>query len=155
MSEPTEITSDCMVAFHYTLTGADGEVIDTSDGGDPLTYLHGAGHIVPGLERAMEGKAVGARFDVEVPPAEGYGERMDYPPQAVPRSMFPAGMPLQAGMSFIGQDPHGNQVPLWIVDVVEDKVLLDDQHPMAGKTLFFAVEVVSIRAASADELGQG
>lgn len=152
MSDVAEIAHDCMVAFHYTLTGADGEVIDTSDGGDPLEYLHGAGHIVPGLERELAGKAVGDHFNVEVAPADGYGEREDYPPQAVPRSAFPPGMPLQPGMSFIGQDPHGNHVPLWIVAVEDDKVFLDDQHPMAGKTLYFDVEVVSIRRATADEL---
>ncbi len=143
-----------VVSIHYTLTNDDGDVLDSSAGGEPLAYLHGAGNIVPGLEKQIEGKFVGDKFDAVVAPAEGYGERTGPDPQAIPRSAF-GDVPVEPGMSFVIEDEDGNQTPLWIVDIDDEQVYVDGNHPLAGETLHFAIEVVGIRDATALELAHG
>ncbi len=144
-----------VVAFHYTLRSGTGELLDESEGGPPLPYLHGAGNIVPGLEQQMLGRAEGDRFDAVIPPAEGYGERRDEPPMEVPRGAFPREAQLEPGMQFATRGPKGEVVPLWVRAVVGDTVQLDTQHPLAGETLHFSVEIVLVRAATADEQVHG
>jgi len=144
-----------VVSFHYTLTNDDGEVLDSSSGRGPMPYLHGASNIVPGLEKQMTGKAVGATFDAVVPPAEGYGERGGPEPQPVPRSAFPSDMPLDKGTPLQAQSPDGQVMMLFIDRVEGDTVFVDHNHPLAGVTLNFAVEVVEIRDATADEKAHG
>jgi FKBP-type peptidyl-prolyl cis-trans isomerase SlyD len=102
-----------VVMFHYTLKNDAGEILDSSSGGDPMPYLHGAQNIVPGLERQMAGKAAGAKFQAVVPPEEGYGVR-EGDPQEVPRQAFPPDVELAAGMQFLATDESGEQVPVWI-----------------------------------------
>ena len=153
MSDNT-IAAGKVVFFHYTLTDADGETIDSSREGNPLPYLHGAGNIVPGLEKQLEGKEVGASFQAVVAPEEGYGVRRGEP-MPVPRDQFPQDLELQPGMQFFGEDPNGNKFPLWIAAIQEGVVLVDPNHPLAGVTLHFDVEVVSIRAASEEEVAHG
>lgn len=147
------VTAGKVVSLHYTLTNPAGKVIDSSDGGEPLAYLHGAGNIVPGLERQVEGKAVGDSFDAVVPPGEGYGERRGPGPQAIPKQHFPP--EVEEGMQFVGQTPEGERFPLWVVGVTETEVLVDQEHPLAGVTLNFAVQIVAIRDASPEELHHG
>lgn len=149
------ISAGKVVAFHYTLTDADGDVIDTSSGRAPLDYLHGAGNIVPGLERQLEGLVVGARLDAVVPAAEGYGERQFPGPQAVPREAFPEDVEIHPGMQFAAQGPRGEMIPLWVKKVEAETVWVDRNHPLAGVELHFAVEIVSIRGASDEELAHG
>lgn len=149
------IAHGCVVLFHYTLTDEEGEIIDTSSGAEPMPYLHGFGNIVPGLERQMEGRKAGDKFTAIVPPAEGYGERNGEGPQAVPRSEMPPDMDPQPGMQLAAQLPDGNVIPLFVVDVDEEHVYLDDEHPLAGTTLHFAVEVMGIRAATEEEMTHG
>jgi len=144
-----------VVSFHYTLTNDAGEVLDSSSGRGPMPYLHGAQNIVPGLERQMTGKAAGDTFDAVVPPAEGYGERGGPEPQPVPRSAFPADMPLEKGIPLQAQAPDGQVMMLFIDRVEGDTVFVDHNHPMAGVTLNFAVEVVDIRDATDAEKAQG
>jgi FKBP-type peptidyl-prolyl cis-trans isomerase SlyD len=153
MSDNT-ISAGKVVFFHYTLTDDGGETIDSSREGNPLPYLHGAGNIVPGLEKQLEGKALGTSFEAVVAPEEGYGARRGEP-MPVPRDQFPPDIELQTGMQFFGEDPDGNKFPLWIAAIQDGTVLVDPNHPLAGVTLHFAVEVMSIRAASEEEVAHG
>jgi FKBP-type peptidyl-prolyl cis-trans isomerase SlyD len=103
----------------------------------------------------MEGRKVGDRFDAVVPPSEGYGERNGAGPQAVPRTELPADMDVQPGMQLAAQLPDGRVIPLFVVDLDDEHVYLDDEHPLAGATLHFAIEVIRIRAATAEEMQHG
>lgn len=144
-----------VVQFHYTLRGPAGDVIDSSDGGDPLTYLHGAQNIVSGLERQLEGRVVGDKLNAVVPARDGYGEKEGPGPQTVPRSAFPSDVELAPGMSFVAEGPGGEQIPLWIASIEDDKVMVDNNHPLAGVDLSFDVEIVSVRDASDEEKEHG
>lgn len=155
MTEPTErVATGKVVTFHYTLTSASGEVIDQSDG-EPMPYLHGAGNIVPGLEREMEGKAPGAKFRSIIEPVDGYGEHDPDGEVQVPRSAFPEDAPLEAGVQFVAEQPDGDVVPLWITAVEDDAITVDKNHPLAGEQLTFDIEIVAIRDATADEKTHG
>lgn len=141
--------------FHYTLTNDEGDRLDSSEGGDPLAYLHGHKNIVPGLEKQLTGKTVGDAFVAHVPPAEGYGERQGPGPQRMPRSAFPEGFPFQVGRPFGAQTEEGQQIMLWIVGLEEEEVLVDIDHPLAGQTLHFDVSIVGVRDATAAEVEHG
>lgn len=151
----TQVADGKVVTFHYTLSNASGEVLDTSTDGDPHPYLQGAGNIVPGLERQMEGKTVGDKFKAEVPPEEGYGLREGPGPQPIGRDSFPGDVELEEGMVFLAQAPDGQSMPLWVTEVKDDVVFVDTDHPLAGETLFFEVEIFGIRDASAEEIDHG
>ena len=148
------IADEKVVLIHYTLKDPEGEVLDSSTGGPALPYLHGAGNLVPGLERALDGRAAGDSFEVQVEAKDGYGER-DKQPFAVPREQFPSGVELQPGMDFLMEDAQGNRFPLWIAKVEDEVVVVDPNHPLAGMDLHFAIEVVSMRDATAEELDHG
>jgi FKBP-type peptidyl-prolyl cis-trans isomerase SlyD len=144
-----------VVHIHYTLsTDADGE-IDTSRDGAPFAYLHGAENIVPGLERQLLGKRVGDTLLATVPPAEGYGERDDDGVEVFPLDAFPADAELEPGTQIMLEDEEGEATPFWVIEVDQDEVTVDRNHPLAGDTLTFDVEVIGIRAASAEELQHG
>lgn len=155
MKTPQQIGADAVVAIHYTLTLDSGDQVDTSRGGEPLLYLHGHGNIVPGLEEQLATHRAGDRLMVSVPAAKGYGERQDDATRRVPRSAFPKGADLQPGMQFGVQDDEGGVQPVWIASVETGEVVLDLNHPLAGETLHFEVEVVEVRTATADELRHG
>ena len=144
-----------VIIMHYTLTTSDEQQADTSVGGEPLCYLHGAGNIVPGLETALTGASVGSKHHVEVPAANGYGERTGVGPQPVPRSVFPDDMPLEEGMPFFAEGDDGEPSMFWIVEVTDDTIHIDNNHPLAGVDLTFDVEIVGIRDANEDELAHG
>jgi FKBP-type peptidyl-prolyl cis-trans isomerase SlyD len=150
------VATDKIVTFHYTLTDEEGEVIDSSEGDDPMMYLHGADNVVPGLERAMLGRSVGDRFDVTVAPADGYGERDERGVHRVHRGEFPREMPLQRGVRIEAQAQGSDHaIPAWIAGVEGDQVIVDFNHPLAGVTLRFAVEITAIRDATPEELAHG
>ena len=149
------IANGHVVTMHYTLKNERGEVLDSSEGQDPLAYLHGAGNIVPGLEAQLAGKAVGSKLDAVVAPVDGYGEKTGPGPQPVSRSQFPRGMEIEEGMVFTAEDENGDQTPVWISAVEGDMVMVDRDHPLAGVTLHFSVEVVAIRDATTEELAHG
>jgi FKBP-type peptidyl-prolyl cis-trans isomerase SlyD len=154
MDTPT-IGDGKVVQFHYVLGDEHGTVLDSSrDRDTPMIYLHGAGNLVRGLEEALTGHAVGDQLRVEVPPERGYGLRKGGP-QPVPRSIFPSDAPLVPGDSFTTKTPDGRPMMLWITRVEGDQVWVDPHHPLAGKTLRYAVEIVSIRKASPKEVRQG
>ncbi len=129
-------------------------LLDSSRGHGPFAYLHGHGNIIPGLETALEGKEAGFSGAVQVSPAEGYGE---YDSQAVfdvPRGQFPPDEDIQVGMQVQGEGAHGI-MSFTVVNVDAQNVTLDANHPMAGKTLHFDVEVLEIRGATPQELSHG
>jgi FKBP-type peptidyl-prolyl cis-trans isomerase SlyD len=144
-----------VVRLDYTLKNASGEVIDTSEGAEPLTYLHGFSQIVPGLERELEGLEAGQSKDVVVQPEEGYGVPDPEGVFGVPRAAFPPDAKLTVGDSFIGEDDEGQALPVRVVELRDDVVVVDANHPLAGETLFFHVDVREVRAATADELEHG
>ncbi|GMV40422.1 MAG: peptidyl-prolyl cis-trans isomerase [Myxococcales bacterium] len=144
-----------VVQVHYSLWNDKGEQIESSRDSDALTYLHGAGNIIPGLERAITGKAIGDTLEVSVAPADGYGDRDRPAHQPVPRSAFPKGAPLNAGMRFTTESGGGDVVPVWIAEVTEDTVFIDFNHPLAGQVLRFEVEVVGVRDATREEVAHG
>ena len=148
-----QIAKDTVVAIDYTLTDDAGTVIDSSRGSEPLAYLHGVGQIIPGLERALEGKAAGDAFQVNIAPADGYGERDDQLQQVVNREMF-EGHAVEVGMQFLAH-MAGAQHVFTVVGVEGDDVTVDGNHPLAGMALNFDVTVVSVRAATAEELTHG
>jgi FKBP-type peptidyl-prolyl cis-trans isomerase SlyD len=149
-----QIKENSVVSFHYTLTGKDGQVIDSSEGNQPLTYLHGVGQIVPGLENALLGKQAGDKMDVEVSAEEGYGEHHDFMVQQVPREAFQGVDEIEPGMQFQAQTPQG-AMTVTVTAADETTVTVDGNHPLAGQPLFFAVEIVSVRDASEEEITHG
>ena len=148
------IGSNKAVSLHYTLKDDSGEVLDSSRDADPMVYLHGAGNIVVGLETALAGKAAGEKLEVVVPASDGYGEKEGPGPQAVPKAAF-GDNSVEAGMSLMVEDEDGNHTPLWVVEVREQEVLVDTNHPLAGQTLHFEVEVLEVRDATEQELAHG
>jgi FKBP-type peptidyl-prolyl cis-trans isomerase SlyD len=149
-----QVAAESVVTIHYTLTAPDGEVIDSSQGGDPLAYVHGTGSLIPGLESELEGKAKGHRFDVTVEPEEGYGERDERLVHEVTRAQLPPGVELELGLQFQAQSPEGDLV-VTVVGLEGDRVTLDGNHPLAGMPLHFVGEIVDVRPATEEELQHG
>jgi FKBP-type peptidyl-prolyl cis-trans isomerase SlyD len=150
-----KIAKNTVVSIDYTLKDDAGEVVDSSSGGDPLTYLHGHAQIVDGLEQALEGKGVGDNVVVSVAAKDGYGERNAAKVMTIERSRLPQDMEPEVGMQLAAEGPRGEVVPLWITAVAANEVTLDGNHPMAGKTLHFTVDVRSVRQASSEEMQHG
>lgn len=153
MANPEKIGPDCVVQFEYTLKSDDGEVIDSSEGGEGLSYLHGKGQIVPGLEKALEGKVIGDEVKVTVPPAEGYGEHNPEGVFKVPREQFE--FDPEPGTIVQAEGPDKQVATLQIIKADDKEVTLDGNHPLAGQTLNFEVKVTTIREATAEELAHG
>jgi FKBP-type peptidyl-prolyl cis-trans isomerase SlyD len=149
------IAAGKVVSLHYTLRDGGGDVLGSSDGDLPLEYLHGADNIVVGLEDALVGHAVGDHVEVTVPPEQGYGERDEDDVQAVPRSAFPDEEEIVPGAEFVTEDEDGNPMQVWVASVDDETVMVDLNHPLAGKTLHFAVDVIDVRDASEEELEHG
>lgn len=150
-----QVAKNTVVSFDYTLTNPQGEELDTSIGGHPFAYLHGVGGIVPGLEQAMDGKAMGDAFAIVVPPELGYGEHNSELVQAVPRKMFNDSK-VQPGMDFEANTPAGRRVVKIVsVDAANNAVTVDANHPLAGVTLHFDVKIVEVRPATAEEISHG
>jgi FKBP-type peptidyl-prolyl cis-trans isomerase SlyD len=149
-----KITRDTVVALEYTLKNDAGEVIDES-GDDPLTYLHGHGQIVRGLEKALEGQDIGASMNVVVKPKDGYGEKKTGKTISVARSDFPAGEEPEVGRAIEAVADNGKSALLWIINVDDESVELSVDHPLAGVTLHFDVKVCEVRKATRDELSHG
>jgi FKBP-type peptidyl-prolyl cis-trans isomerase SlyD len=152
---PDVVQDGAVVSLAYTLKLANGEIIDYSEVDDPLEYLHGAENIIPGLERELTGLHVGDSKEVEVQPADAYG---DYDPdevEVVERSMLPKDMPLQLGTVLAIQDDEGNLSEAIVRAISAKDVTLDFNHPLAGQKLFFSVQVLGVREASEEELAHG
>ncbi|TVS02691.1 MAG: peptidylprolyl isomerase [Rhodobacteraceae bacterium] len=140
----TQATAGTIVQFHYTGTLEDGTVFDSSQGREPLEFEMGSGMIIPGLDRAIEGMSAGEEKTVTIPCAEAYGDYRPEGRQDVPREQFPDNIPLEAGTQLQMQTQDGRAIPVVIAEVGPELVTLDANHPLAGKDLTFAVEVVSV-----------
>ena len=151
------VAKDKVVAIDYTLTNPEGEVLDTSrgQGGEPLTYLHGAGNIIPGLEQALEGKNPGDTVQATIPPERAYGNKDPKMVQAVPRRMFGGAQDIRVGQRFQAQNPQGHTRVVTIVGIDPEQVTVDANHPLAGVTLNFDVTVIDVRDATPEELSHG
>jgi FKBP-type peptidyl-prolyl cis-trans isomerase SlyD len=149
-----QIAADSVVLIHYTLKDDDGKVLDSSAGGDPLSYIQGHGSLVSGLEKALEGKTQGNRIAVTLSPAEGYGTRSDTLVQRVPKRSLQGAGEIRKGMQFQAQTDEGVRV-FTVTTIVGDMVTLDGNHPLADQTLHFEVEVIEVRGATAEELEHG
>ncbi len=155
MAQPSTIAKNVVATIEYTLTNDDGETLDTSVGDEPLVYLHGHGNIVPGLENALEGKKIGDALKVSVPPAEGYGERDPNGLRALQRDAFPPDADIEPGIQFMAELEDDEVVPMWVIDVDNEHVHVDLNHPLAGATLHFEVKVLELRGALEVELAHG
>lgn len=149
-----DIAKDRVVSLTYTLTDAAGKVLDSSADTGPLSYLHGNGNIIVGLEKALEGKNEGDAFKVTVPAADAYGERDESLVVNVPRDRFQGVGDIEAGMQFEAETADGSRL-VTVTKVAADMVTVDANHALAGQDLNFDVEVVAIRAATAEELSHG
>lgn len=147
------ISQDKAVTIHYSVHDKDGQLLDQSSKEQPLAFIFGRGMLIPGLEKALEGKTSGDQVDAEVPSDEAYGERHDELVQTVPRNLF-GEQEVNPGMQFRATTDNGEQ-SVMIVEVKEDEVTVDGNHPLAGVDLQFKVEVVEVREASAEELEHG
>lgn len=150
-----QIAANKAVSIEYTLTNEAGEVIDSSVGGAPLAYLHGAANIIAGLEKALEGKQAGDELNVTVEPEEAYGEFRAELVAVLPRNMFEGVDELEVGMQFHASAPDGGMQVVTIRALEGDDVTVDGNHPLAGQALTFQVKVIDVRDASADEIAHG
>lgn len=149
------IGANSVVSLHYTLKNDDGEVLDSSEGKQPLIYLHGAQNIIPGLESELQGKSTGAKFDATIAPEQGYGMTRPELVQVVKKEMFQGVESIEPGMTFVAQGDGGRQQQVRVTDVSGDDVTIDANHPMAGMILHFTVDVVDVREATEQELEHG
>ena len=148
-----QITTNSVVSFHYTLKDADGKTLDSSEGREAFAYIHGGGMIVPGLEEQLEGKKAGDSLLAVVAPEKGYGNVDPQLMHKVPQDRF-GGQQVEPGMQF--QAGERGEMGVFTVMAVEDgHVILNGNHPLAGVTLHFNVEITNVREATADELAHG
>jgi len=149
-----QIGKKCAVAIDYKLTIEDGIVVDASEKGDPLWYLHGAGNIIPGLEKQLEGLNPGDKKTVVVAPEEGYGVYDKSKVHGVPKAQFPQSS-YKLGDSIVATAPDGTEVPARITAMDGKNITLDFNHELAGKTLTFDITVSEVRTATGDEMKHG
>ena len=149
-----QIARDLVVSIHYTLTNNSGDMLDSSEGQDPLAYLHGHGNIIPGLENALDGKKIGDKLDVNIPPKEAYGIRDKNLVKDVSPNVFKEVDDLEVGMQFRANS-EGEMRVFTITKISDDLITIDGNHPLADVELNFQVEVVDIRKPSEEELHHG
>jgi FKBP-type peptidyl-prolyl cis-trans isomerase SlyD len=149
-----KIANGSVVAIEYKLHLGDGELIDESEAGSPLAFIQGEGNIVPGLERALEGLEVGAAKQVVVLAADGYGPHDPQGVQEVPKDAFGGELP-EVGHQYTARGPEGEQVPFVVKEIRPDVVVVDLNHPLAGRDLHFDVVVREVREATAEEKEHG
>lgn len=148
------IAKDTVVQFHYTLKDDKGELIESTEGKDPMAYLHGHNNIIPGLEKALEGKAVGDSFSVTIEPQDGYGERKENAMQRISLKHLQGARKWKPGMmAFVETDQGYRQVT--VVKVGKFNADVDTNHPLAGMTLVFDIQIADIREASEEEKAHG
>ncbi len=149
-----KVEENRVVTFDYTLKNDSGEIIDTSENAQPLSYIHGSGEIIPGLEAELLGKTTGAKFKATIKPEDAYGVRIDDFVKKIEREKLSHIPNLEVGMQLQAYDEDGMQI-LTVVEVSDKDITLDANHPLAGETLHFDVEIVEIREATEEELEFG
>lgn len=142
----SNIQEGSIVSIEYTLTDDDGKVIDTNVGKEPLTFVQGAGQIVSGLEKELQGLKAGDQKKVRVKPEDGYGMPSQQAFQEMPRQNIPAEAQ-KPGVTLMAKGPDGRAIPIRVHEVKEKTVVVDFNHPLAGKTLNFDVKIKDIQAA--------
>lgn len=147
------IEKNKLVSLNYTLKNVQGEIVDSSEGAEPLDYIHGYGFLITGLEKELEGKKIGDKFSVEIEPAEAYGEKNPELIFDVPRTQFDDGVEIAEGMQFEAAAPEGSRI-VTVTKVDGDNITIDANHPLAGEKLFFNVEVVNVRDVTEEEIAQ-
>ncbi len=148
-----KVSLNKVVAIHYTLTDNNGTVLDSSSGKDPLLYMHGMGHLIPGMEEGLDGRTVGEKLNLKISPEKGYGMRDERMVQEVPLAAF-NGQDIQPGMQF----EAGSEEQRFIVTITAvntETATVDGNHPLAGVELNFDVEVLDVREATEEELAHG
>ena len=155
MSNLKTVKKDRVISLNFTLNDENGEMLDQSEEGAPLEYLHGAHDIIPGLEKALEGKHLGDHVRVVIPPSEAYGEYEVSLVDEVSREQFPGIDDIQPGMQFQTTMDDGAPMVINVTAVDEDTVVVDGNHPLAGVTLVFDVDIVGVREAAEDEISHG
>lgn len=153
-NEPRVVADDVVVSLDYVLR-VNGEEVDSSNEGEPIDFLQGYGNIIPGLEKELYGMAVGDSKSVQVAARDGYGESDPEAIIEVPRSEFPEDVPLKPGLELQMQNVDGDMLNAVVVDISDETVRLDFNHPLAGQELHFDVTVISLRAATDEELAHG
>ncbi len=148
------IANNCVAVFHYTLRNDQGEELESSRGGEPSAYLHGAGNIIRGLEAALEGHTEGDTLSVSLAPADAYGLRNTERQQRVPVKHLLFEGRLRPGQVVQLSSDRG-RVPVTVLKVGRHAATVDTNHPLAGQTLHFDVEIISVRAATAEEVAHG
>ncbi len=146
-----EISNDKLVKIHYKGTLDNGEVFDDSTGKDPLEFISGMGMIIPGLEKELNGMKVGDKKTIKVESKEAYGPTIPEAVQEVPKAQFPPEIKLEVGAQLAAQGPQG-MIPVKIAEVKEESVMVDMNHPLAGKDLTFEVEVIEVRDSNPEDL---
>ena len=149
-----QIGDQKVVTLHYTLTDNDGKVIDKSEDGS-FAYLHGARNIIPGLEDALTGKSAGEEMSVSVSPEQAYGVRDEAMLQQVPKNMFEDASQIAVGTQFHAQGPNGEMLVVTVMQVEDEHVIVDGNHPLAGVELNFDVKIIDVRDASEEEVEHG
>jgi FKBP-type peptidyl-prolyl cis-trans isomerase SlyD len=144
-----------VVDLRYSLKNSQGELLDEADAADPFTYLHGAQQVVPGLESALEGLKIGDKKKVVVSPEDGYGIKDPKLSMVVKKAQFPGNLELEAGMQFEATSNTGEEIIFTVESIEGDEVRVDGNHPLAGETLHFDVEVLQIRDATQEEIEHG
>jgi len=150
-----QIANNSVVSIEYTLKDDKGNILDTSEGREALSYLHGASNIIPGLENALSGKTLGEELSVTVPPEEGYGQRNEQLTQVVSRDMFESIDKIEIGMQFHGQSPDEQPIIITVTAIEGDNITIDANHPLAGVNLNFDIKIIDVRDATAEELEHG
>ena len=149
-----QVADNMAVSIHYTLTTDTGEEIDSTIGGEPLVYLHGRGNIITGLEKALDNKTVGEKFNVRIEPAEAYGEFSEDKIQVVSREMFDGIDNIEVGMQFHAAVNSGSDI-ITVTKIEGDNITIDGNHPLAGQALTFVIDVVGVRLATKEEISHG
>jgi FKBP-type peptidyl-prolyl cis-trans isomerase SlyD len=149
-----KVAKNTVVSLNYTLKNNEGEILDTSDGREPLVYLHGVGALIPGLENVLDGENEGSKVSTVIKPEDGYGHRTDELLHKVPKSGFTGDEEMQEGMRVQLETENGPAIAI-ISKIEGEEVTLDLNHPLAGMELHFDVEVVGIREAQKEEIEHG
>jgi len=150
-----QIANNSVVSIEYTLKDDNGNILDTSEGREALSYIHGASNIIPGLENALAGKTIGEELSVIVGPDEGYGQRNEQLTQVVLRNMFESIDHIEVGMQFHGQTPEEHPIVITVTAIEGDNITIDGNHPLAGVNLNFDIKIIDVRDATAEELEHG
>ncbi len=146
------VAPDTYVVLSYELFDEQGEAVDRATKSDPLSYVHGYAQIVPGLEKGVEGMKAGERRTIRVEPEHAFGEHDDEGVFEVEKAEFPNEAKVAPGDEFVAESPDGSQIAMRVVEVLPEGFLVDTNHPLAGQTVRFEVEVTSVRAATEEEI---